>query len=344
MNTHAHMGTPASAGEAAEGLGREPPATMGGVTLPGKRFRVERTDDRWREYGIVSHFGYFEAEDGEEVPRRYQVIEIDTKHPVTGKPIRMTIVKGPSFRFVPNEVAREIVSRIAEEHGMRHVAFRMKGTASVLGEYTSSGLGMFLRFVGSEARDVRVGDPVAIGFVAGNSVDGSIAPLSFSGFTLRLACTNGAVATSELTAFRVRIEGGMSEVEDEIRRRLEGLLQYMEDEMETYRRWTTMQVDDLLARILAATMPRRYIEGIVLVGRKGTAVNYAHVDAWQAFNSVTDPLSHRNLEARRREELLLRLRRAFDVWQAVREGRMSVDEAEERLGIDLEEAPEAREP
>ncbi|BBE42454.1 DUF932 domain-containing protein [Conexivisphaera calida] len=177
---------------------------------------------------------------------------------------------------------------------------------------------------------------------AGNSVDGSIAPLSFSGFTLRLACTNGAVATSELTAFRIRIEGGMNEVEDEIRRRLEGLLQYMEEEIETYRRWTTMQVDDLLARMLAATMPRRYIEGIVLVGRKGTVVNYARVDAWQAFNSATDPLSHRNLEARRREELLLRLRRVFDVWQAVRENRMSVEEAEERLGIDLEEVPEAQ--
>ena len=344
MNPGTDMGMPTNVGEAVEGPGSGVPAVGESVTLPGKRFRVERTDDRWRDYGILSHFGYFEGEDGERIPRRYQLIEVDSKHPATGKRIRVTIVKSPNFRFVPNEVVRDIASRAAEEHGMRHVHFGVKGASGVLGEYTSSGLGMYLRFVGSETRDVRLGDPVAIGFGVGNSIDGSIAPLSFSGFTLRLACTNGAVSASELTAFRVRVEGGVGDIEREVRARLGGLLQYMEDEIETYRRWTTTPIDDLLARMLALTMPKKYIESVVLVGKGGTVVNYAHIDAWSAFNAVTDPLSHRKLEARHREELLLRLRRAFDVWQAVREGRMSVEEAEDRLGIDLEEAPTALEP
>jgi hypothetical protein len=309
------MGMPANAGKAVEALGREGPAISGGITLPGRRFRVEKEDHRWADYGIVRYYGVFIDETGEETPRHYQLIVIDTKHPAMGKPLKATLVKSPFFQFIPNEVALEAADAVAESLGIRRDGV----------EWTGNGLGVYARYVGDRAQDVVPGDPVAIGFQMKNSVDGSIS-YTYTGYILRLVCKNGAVAPTEQTTLKVRWSSDPPSVED-LREDLGRIMGALQEEVDAYREWTKIQVNIRLARMLAAALPKSYLTGFVEFDKKThEVVDVKPLTLWEAFNTITDPLTHRRIEARHRDWLRIRLRRTLDLWQAVEEGRLSEED------------------
>ena len=122
------------------------------VNLGGeRRFRVEREDRSFIWWGIRWYYGHF-VEGDEDVPREYQLIAVDKLNPRTGKPMRMTLVKSTRFDFIPNEVALKISDEVAGEFGL-----------CPLGEpeYTSSGLGVYRRYIGDREEAVVPGDLVA---------------------------------------------------------------------------------------------------------------------------------------------------------------------------------------
>lgn len=306
----------------AEGLGRGTPGIAPASTGMGmgRRFRADSASYRWRQYGIVSYFGTFVDEDGNETPRRYQVVAIDTIHPISGRRIRMTLVKSPSFHCMPNEVALSMADKIAKDYGMRREG----------AEYTSSGLGVYARYLSERTEAVEVGDPVAIGFQMKNSVDGTASHM-YMGYTLRLACENGMVVPGGATTIRVRATDPV-EVEEAVRARLEPVLDALREEIDTYRAWTSIKLNMRLANMLAATLPKKYLSFIKFEGKTKAVMGFEPITVWQAFNRITDPLTHRRIEARHRDWLRIRLRRTLNFWQAVEEGRMDDEEAMRRIG------------
>lgn len=311
----------ASAPEPSEVPGSGDRGIAQGFNLGGREFRVHNVDDRWATYGIKSFFGTFLSEDGEEVPKRYQLVVIDKRHPVTGKRIRMTLVRSPSYHYVPNEVAIAIADKVADEFGL-HPAGE---------EYTSDGLAVYKRYVSDRREPVAVGDAVAIGFQLKNGVDGMVSH-RYVGYTLRLVCTNGMIALRESTSFKVGSTNPI-EIEEFVRGHLGSLLEGLQEELEVYREWTRITVNMRLANLLAAALPKNLLSSFVEFAPKSRAVvGVKPITVWEAFNRVTDPLTHRKIEARHRDWLRVRLSRAISVWQDVEAGRISEDEALERLG------------
>jgi len=287
----------------------------------GREFRAHSVDDRWAAYGMRSLFGTFLSEDGEETPKRYQLVVIDKPHPVTGKRVRMTLVKSPSYHYVPNEVAISIADKIAEENGL-HPAGE---------EYTSDGLGVYKRYVSDRHEPVAVGDLVAVGFQMKNGVDGMMSH-RYTGYTLRLVCTNGMIAPREGTSFKVGSTDPV-EIEEYVRAQLGPLLEGLQEELEEYRSWTRIMVNMRLANLLAAALPKNLLSSFMEFAPKSKAVvDVKPITVWEAFNHITDPLTHKKIEARHRDWLRVRLSRAISVWQAVESGQISEDEAMARLG------------
>jgi hypothetical protein len=325
MTTPNHILTGADAPNPAEGavsVSRGSPGISQGLNLGGREFRVHSVDDRWASYGILSFFGTFLSDDGEEVPKRYQLVVIDKRHPVTGKRIRMTLVRSPSYHYVPNEVALAIADKVAEEFGL-HPAGEP--------EYTSDGLGVYKRYISDRHEPVAVGDAVAVGFQVKNGINGMISH-SYTGYTLRLVCTNGMIVPREHTSFKVGSTNPI-EIEEFVREHLGSLLEGLQEELEVYREWTRIMVNMRLANLLAAALPKNLLSSFVEFAPKSRAVvGVKPITVWEAFNRVTDPLTHRKIEARHRDWLRVRLSRAISVWQAVESGQISEDEAMARLG------------
>ena len=325
MTTPNHILTGADAPNPAEGavsVSRGSPGISQGLNLGGREFRVSTVDDRWAAYGMRSLFGTFLSEDGEEVPKRYQLVIIDKVHPITQKRIRMTLVKSPSYHYVPNEIALKIADKVAEEFDL-HPAGEP--------EYTSDGLGVYKRYISDRHEPVAVGDAVAVGFQVKNGVDGMMSH-RYVGYTLRLVCTNGMIAPRERTSFKVGSTDPV-EIEESVRAQLGPLLEGLQEELEEYREWTRITVNMRLANILAAALPKNLLSTFIEFAPKSKAVvDVKPITVWEAFNRVTDPLTHQKIEARHRDWLRVRLSRAISVWQAVESGQISEDEAMERLG------------
>ena len=314
-----HMGAGAPEPFEAPGSGSRGVAQSLGV---GREFRADIIDDRWAAYGMRSFFGTFLSEDGEETPKRYQLIMIDKPHPVTGKRVRMTLVKSPSYRYVPNEVALTIADKIAEENGL-HPAGEP--------EYTSDGLGVYKRYLSDRHEPVAVGDAVAVGFQVKNGVDGMMSH-RYTGYTLRLVCTNGMIAPRERTSFKVGSTDPV-EIEESVRAQLGPLLEGLQEELEEYRSWTRITVNMRLANLLAAALPKNLLSSFMEFAPKSKAVvDVKPITVWEAFNHITDPLTHQKIEARHRDWLRVRLSRTISVWQAVEAGKISEDEAMAELG------------
>ncbi|MGC8848654.1 MAG: DUF932 domain-containing protein [Conexivisphaera sp.] len=317
MTPNMDMGMPAvEAGKAVEGSGSGAPAISGGITLPGRRFRVEKEDHQWADYGIVRYYGVFVDETGEETPRRYQLVVINTKHPGSGRPVKATIVKSPSFHLIPNEVALEIANKVAAEAGLRPTEVA----------YTSNGLGVYARYVSERTQDVTVGDLIAVGFQMKNGIDGSMSHL-YTGYTLRLVCSNGMIAPADQVGFKVGTEDP-TKAEDVVRNNIQGLIEMLQEEVDLYRSWTRIQMNMRLARMLAAALPKSYLTNLVEFDKKTREVtNVKLVTVWEAFNMITDPLTHRRIEERHRDWLRVRLRRVMGLWQAVENGHLSEEDA-----------------
>jgi len=328
-NSNIHMGAEApNPAEGAVSVSRGSPGISQGFNLGvGREFRVHSVDDRWAAYGIRSLFGTFLSEDGEETPRRYQLVVIDKLHPVTGKRVRMTLVKSPSYHYVPNEVALTIADKIAEENGLYPAGEP---------EYTSDGLGVYKRYVSDRHEPVAVGDAVAVGFQVKNGVDGMMSH-RYTGYTLRLVCTNGMIAPRERTSFKVGSTDPV-EIEESVRAQLGPLLEGLQEELEEYRSWTRITVNMRLANLLAAALPKNLLSSFMEFAPKSKAVvDVKPITVWEAFNHITDPLTHQKIEARHRDWLRVRLSRTISVWRAVEAGKISEDEAMERLGAAGEE-------
>jgi len=322
MTTTNSIFTGASAPKPSEVPGSGDRGIAQGFNLGGREFRVHTVNDQWAAYGMRSLFGTFLSEDGEEVPKRYQLVVIDKVHPITQKRIKMTLVKSPSYRYVPNEVALTIADKIAEENGLYPAGEP---------EYTSDGLGVYKRYVSDRREPIAVGDAVAVGFQMKNGVNGMMSH-SYTGYTLRLVCTNGMIAPRESTSFKVGSTDPL-EIEESVRAHIGPLLEGLQEELEEYRSWTRIIINMRLANLLAAALPKNLLSSFVDFAPKSrVVVGVKPITVWEAFNHITDPLTHQRIEARHRDWLRVRLSRAISVWQAVEAGQISEDEAMKTLG------------
>ena len=317
-----HMGAEAPEPSEVPGSGDRGIAQVG---LGGeRRFKVEREDKTFLQWGIIRYYGHF-IEGDEEVPREYQLVVVDKPNPRTGKPIKLTLVKSTKFNFIPNEVALKISDEVAASFGLRPLGEP---------EYTSNGLGVYKRYTSDRGEAVVPGDIVSLGFQMKNAIDGSMSHM-YTGFTLRLVCSNGATAPFEQTSFKVA-SGSYEDLREEVHGRLGSILESLQEELEVYREWTRVTANIRLASLLAAALPKKVLPFIEFAPKTKAVVGIKPITAWEAYNAVTEFLTHQRIEARHRDWLRMRLRRAMSVWQAVESGQISEGEAMERLGVEEE--------
>jgi len=177
---------------------------------------------------------------------------------------------------------------------------------------------------------VAVGDAVAVGFQLKNGIDGMMSH-RYAGYILRLVCSNGAIAPREQTTFKVGSTDPV-EIEESVRAHLGPLLEGLQEELEEYRSWTRITVNMRLANLLAAALPKNLLSSFMEFAPKSKAVvGVKPITVWEAFNNITDPLTHQKIEARHRDWLRVRLSRTMSVWQAVEAGKLSEDEAVKEL-------------
>ena len=275
-------------------------------------FVSEFIDNTWASYGIRTAIGAFDR--AGLTPKRYQLVEIE---PNAQRHSRMTIVKGLSFRLIPNEVALEVASTVAGKHGFKQDRV----------EYGKGGLSVYASYISNDRpKEVKVGDLVAVGFQMKNSIDGS-AGYRFSGYTLRLACTNGMTVPERRNTVSLARTADVGQLIRDADAAMEPLLASMEEQLETYRRWTQIDLNMQLANILAVSLPKKYLPFIDFAKKTRAVVGFQHMTVWDAFNRITDPLTHTKLEARHRDWFRARLNRAVETWAEVQNGTRSMDDA-----------------
>ena len=289
-------------------------ATAGWETAGMRSLNADATDTTWARYGIIRKYGAFLGANGETTPKRYQLVEIE---PNTQRRGRMTIVKGLTFNLIPNEIALEVASTVAEKYGFKQDRV----------EYGKGGLSVYASYVSNDKpKEVRVGDLVAVGFQMKNSIDGS-ASYRFSGYTPRLACTNGMTVPENRNTISLAKSNDMTQLISQAEGAMEPLLAGLNEQLETYRRWTQIDLNMQLANILAASLPKKYLPFIDFTKKAKAVVGFQHMTVWDAFNRITDPLTHTKLEARHRDWFRARLNRAVETWAEVQNGTRSMDDA-----------------
>ena len=275
-------------------------------------FVSEFVDNTWAKYGFRTAIGAFDR--AGLTPKRYQLIEIE---PNAQRHDRMTIVKGLTFRLIPNEVALEVANSVAAKRSFKQDRV----------EYGKGGLSVYASYISEDRpKEVKVGDLVAVGFQMKNSIDGSTG-YRFSGYTLRLACTNGMTVPEKGNAISLSKLSDMKQLISQADDAMEPLLVGLNEQLETYRRWTQIDLNMQLANILAASLPRKYLPFVDFTKKSRAVVGFQHMTVWDAFNRITDPLTHTKLEARHRDWFRARLNRAIETWTEVQNGTRSMDDA-----------------
>ncbi|MCL4340344.1 MAG: DUF945 domain-containing protein [Thaumarchaeota archaeon] len=275
-------------------------------------FVNEFVDNTWVKYGIRTAVGAFDRTGL--TPKRYQLVEIE---PNAQRHDRMTIVKGLTFRLIPNEVALKVASAVAEKHGFKQDRV----------EYGRGGLSVYASYISNDRpKEVKVGDLVAVGFQMKNSIDGSTG-YRFSGYTLRLACTNGMTVPEGRNTVSLPKLIDVAQLTKDAESAMEPLMAGLEEQLQTYRRWTQIGLNMQLANILAVSLPKKYLPFIDFAKKTKAVVGFQHMTVWDAFNRITDPLTHTKLEARHRDWFRARLNRAIETWIEVQNGTRSMDDA-----------------
>ncbi|MEM0124621.1 MAG: DUF932 domain-containing protein [Candidatus Micrarchaeaceae archaeon] len=289
-------------------------ATVGTETTG---FISNHVDYTWAKYGIVTKIGAFDRNGL--TPKMYKLVEIEPTEHVRN---RMTIVKGLSFQVIPNEVALEVAATVAEKYGFKQDRV----------EYGKNGLSVYASFVSKDRpKEVKVGDLVAVGFQMKNSIDGSVG-YGYNGYTLRLACTNGMTTRENENMIKLAKSVSIEEMVSNAESVMEPLLAQLEEQLETYRKWTQINVNMQLANILAVSLPKKYLPFIKFAPKNRAVVNVEPITVWDAFNRITDPLTHTRLEARHRDWFRARLNRAVQAWEEVESGRLTMDNAIQMVG------------
>ncbi|MEM0287972.1 MAG: DUF932 domain-containing protein [Nitrososphaerota archaeon] len=291
---------------------RNPESKVATVGRETTGFVAEHVDATWINYGIRTIIGSF-YRDGL-TPKKYQLVELE---PYKQRKERMTIVKGLSFKVIPNEIALRVGDAIAEKHGFKQDRV----------EYGKNGLSVYASYVSRDrAKEVRVGDMVAMGFQIKNSEDGSVG-FAIEGYTLRLVCSNGMTVPEHGDRFSLMKSSKVESIIEQAETMMEPLLLALEEQMETYKRWTTIQMNMQLANILAVSLPKKYLPFIDFVKKTRAVAGFQSMTVWDAFNRITDPLTHTKLEARHREWFRARLNRAVQLWTEVQSGVRTMDDA-----------------
>jgi len=320
-STDNELGTERIGGFSHEGAGLRNPeievATVGKETTGFTTgFVKEHIDRTWERYGIITSVGAFDR--AGLTPKRYQLVEIE---PNAQRRARMTIVKGLSFRLIPNEIALEVANKTAEKHGFKQDKV----------EFGKDGLSVYASYVSNDKpKEVKVGDMVAVGFQMKNSIDGS-AGYRYSGYTLRLACSNGMTVPENRNTVIMAKMADIKDLLGEADMVIEPLLGGLEEQIATYRKWTQINIDMRLANILAASLPKKYLPFVEFAKKTRAVVGFQQMNVWSAFNSITDPLTHQKLEARHRDWFRARLNRAIEMWTEVQSGARTMDEAMEKI-------------
>ncbi|MDG7047170.1 MAG: DUF932 domain-containing protein [Nitrososphaerota archaeon] len=275
-------------------------------------FVNEFVDNTWVKYGIRTAVGAFDRTGL--TPKRYQLVEIE---PNAQRHERMTIVKGLTFRLIPNEVALDVANALAEKHGFKQDRV----------EYGRGGLSVYASYISNDRpKEVKVGDLVAVGFQMKNSIDGSTG-YRFSGYTLRLACTNGMTVPEGRNTVSLPKLIDVAQLTKDAESAMEPLMAGLEEQLQTYRQWTQIGLNMQLANILAVSLPKKYLPFIDFAKKTKAVVGFQHMTVWDAFNRITDPLTHTKLEARHRDWFRARLNRAIETWAEVQNGTRSMDDA-----------------
>ena len=236
-------------------------------------FFVESTVEVWKDYGITEKIGYFGN-----LPRRYKIIEVRTDKQSEN------VVKQPEFIPLPNEVAKNLVRRLASE-------FRMKAREEESGSRYVSVLQ-----ASDVQKEVLVGDPVSWGLIVSNDVVGSF---RVNSHLLRLACTNGLIMPEDSKASSVQKSYDAEQIYDSLRRIAQGLQDRFEEEVEFLKRLRQYRMNRRFAEVLAQRFPRPIIQGVVdvkIVEKARIVEDFARTDLYHAYNQITYNISHRPLK------------------------------------------------
>ncbi len=239
-----------------------------------EEFFVESVSEVWSPYGIVEKVGYFGN-----LPRRYKIVQIRTeKH-------NENVVKPPEFIPLPNQVAKQLVRKLANE-------FKL----DVKSEEESERKYIAVIQAAKEQKEVLVGDPVSWGLIVSNDVIGSF---TVNGHLLRLACTNGLVMPEDSRTANVQKSYDLEQLYESLQKTAQVFQSKFEEEVEFLKRLKRYRMNQRFAEVLAQRFPRPIVEGLVdvkIVERARVVQDFARTDLYHAYNQITYNISHRPLK------------------------------------------------
>jgi hypothetical protein len=232
------------------------------------------------EYGLRTVELYFKGLDGEYRPSGRKWIL---------KGNRAIADVSQRYKLIPNEEVLKVADRLAEAFGFKQhrVSFSKDGNF-MMAKYISS-----QKTINPDNKS-----EINLGFSVRNSIDGR-SGLGVDGFTFRYVCTNGAIIELSMLP-NVRTHRKHTQIADlQSLERIIGLVVGRLGEIaELYKSWvdaplTTEQFIQLIRRIPQKYLPAFFdVEGTKKALVEGQPITPPNMTTWEAYNAITDVLSH----------------------------------------------------
>ena len=223
-------------------------------------FEVEKTEEKWREYGISEKYLTYQGE--------------QTRFKGIVKAGKLVNLVSKRYTVIPNELLIEEVVPLIERFGYEQVDSPAKGIVSA--RYMQYFVKPKLERVDNEG--------VKLGMLLRNSIDGSLS-LGLEGFSYRTLCSNGVIMGKEsVYSFTKKHMGSAKDILLHLEEGVALVNKSSLQILEKYQHMMKVEFNKEKYAKLKEQLPKKDL--VDIARRIGTGTD------WDAFNSVTQTLWH----------------------------------------------------
>lgn len=249
------------------------------VNLP-----ISEWDNKWlnfngKNYGMRRAHVLEELSDGSVESTQSDIIQ--KWNAPLGRFTTVTLKVGPNFAVLPNSF---VVDQIK--------AFHPKLKDSDI-QYARDGNAMFVKILSDKRHEVGIGEVVQVGAMFRNSEDASVG-FGADAFTMRLACSNGAIARKKELSYYARHVGDEEMLATEIKEAVVKVTERSEQLIAYYKKADAVKMTEELAKMLVEIgIRKKQTPDYLLQDKDSAKVNFdPSRSVWKVFNDYTEKIWH----------------------------------------------------
>lgn len=234
-------------------------------------------DETWKRYNLFQAPVFLKVEGG-------KILESDQYKAIL-KGNELTAITSKRYQLFPNEEARRVVQAVTAGGNFQYLkSGKSRGGNAIYDYYTYDG-----------EREIVPNDPIKLGFVMRNSIDGSTG-FGLNLFTYRLICENGAIfGQRTLGRLGMRHVLGSDFSIKAVEQAVEAIVSLGDKVIDLYKGWSMINLNQEIAeRLVDSRIPVKYLPDYIKVKRKTKEVSLETTpDLWSLFNDITQKVWHK---------------------------------------------------